>query len=85
MTPVNITLVKEGVTQLSVRNKCVTSKEDEILERLDIINRNIACIRFDIAPIVKETVLQVLKERRKYVEVGYDNLIFLRYFSFLLI
>lgn len=71
MTPVNITLVKEGVTQLSVRNKCVTSKEDEILERLDIINRNIACIRFDIAAIVKETVLQVLKERRKYVEVGY--------------
>jgi hypothetical protein len=49
-----------------------TNKDkEEILDRLDMINNNITTIRFDIAAIVRETISQVLKERRKYVEVGY--------------
>jgi hypothetical protein len=48
-----------------------TDKENEVLDRLDLVNRSLATIRSDIAAIVRDTVSQVLKERKKYVEVGY--------------
>ena len=48
-----------------------TNKENEVLDRLDMVNKNLASFRRDIAAIVRDTVCQVLKERKKYVEVGY--------------
>jgi len=48
-----------------------TNKEDEVLDRLDCVNKNLASIRSDIAAIVRDPVLQILKERKKYVDVGY--------------
>ena len=66
---------KEGVIQLSVSTKkkrvIITDKQDEVLDRLDRINNNLANIRSDIAVIVHDTVWEVLKKHRKYVEVGY--------------
>jgi hypothetical protein len=53
-----------------VPKKRVTDKDNEVLDRLDLINRSLAAIRSDIAAIVRDTVAQVLKER-KSVEVGY--------------
>ena len=69
---------KEGVIQLSLSNRkkrviiTDTDKHDEILDRLDRINNNLANIRSDIAVIVHDIVWEVLKKHnRKYVEVGY--------------
>ena len=53
------------------KRKSVTAKEDEVLDRIDMVNKNLAYIRQDIAAIVRDTMSQVLKERKKYVEVGY--------------
>ena len=49
-------------------------KETEIIERIDMVNKNLANIRSDIAVIVRDAVLQIFNERerpKKYVEVGY--------------
>jgi hypothetical protein len=51
-----------------------THKETEIIDRLDLVNKNLASFRQDIDVIVRNAVSQVLKERerpKKYVEVGY--------------
>ena len=53
------------------KRKKVTAREDDVLDRIDMINKNLANIRQDIAAIVRDTISQVLKERKKYVEVGY--------------
>ncbi len=55
---------------MTSKSKRVTDK-DEVLDRLDMVNKNLASFRQDIATIVRDTVSQVLKERKKYVEVGY--------------
>ena len=74
---VGIISVKEGVIQLSLNNRkkrvtdTNTDKQDEVLDRLDRINNNLANIRSDIAVMVHDTVWEVLKKHRKYVEVGY--------------
>jgi hypothetical protein len=55
--------------------KKVTNKENdnanEILDRIDLVNKSLVAIQQDIAAIVRDTVSEVLKERKKYVEVGY--------------
>ncbi len=56
---------------MTSKSKRVTDKDNEVLDRLDCVNKNLASIRSDIATIVRDTVLQILKERKKYVEVGY--------------
>lgn len=66
---------------MSSKRKSVTTEADsadsvrpdsnEVLDRLDLVNKSLATIRQDIAAIVRDTVSQVLKERKKYVEPGY--------------
>ena len=56
---------------IMTKRKNVTDKDNEVLDRLDMVNKNLASFRQDIADIVRDTVSQVLKERKKYVEVGY--------------
>jgi gamma-glutamyl phosphate reductase len=66
---------------LSRKRKIVTTEADdlenvrpdsnEVLDRIDLVNRNLANMRQDIAAIVRDTISQVLRERKKYVEVGY--------------
>ena len=56
---------------MTSKSKRVTDKDNEVLDRLDCVNKNLASIRSDIATMVRDTVLQILKERKKYVEVGY--------------
>jgi hypothetical protein len=53
------------------KRKSVTDKDNEVLDRLDMVNKNLASFRQDIADVVRDTIFQVLKERAKYVEVGY--------------
>jgi hypothetical protein len=56
---------------MTSKRKRVTDKDNEVLDRLDMVNKNLASFRQDIAAIVRDTVSQVLKERKKYVKVGY--------------
>jgi hypothetical protein len=56
---------------MTSKSKRATDKDTEVLDRLDMVNKSLATIRQDIAAIVRDTVSQVLKERKKYVEVGY--------------
>lgn len=56
---------------IMTKRKSVTDKDNEVLDRLDMVNKNLASFRQDIADIVRDTIFQVLKERKKYVEVGY--------------
>lgn len=56
---------------MTSKSKRVTDKDNEVLDRLDMVNKNLASFRQDIAAIVRETISEVLKERKKYVEVGY--------------
>jgi hypothetical protein len=55
---------------MTSKRKRVTETDNEVLDRLDMVNKNLARFRQDIADIVRDTVSQVLKER-KSVEVGY--------------
>ena len=62
-----------GLFQVS-RNKKSDTKDVEIIDRIDMVNKNMANIRSDIAAIVRDTVLQILKENnrpRPHIEVGY--------------
>jgi hypothetical protein len=45
--------------------------ENEVLDRMDCINRAIANLKMDIPELVRKAVLDVMKERRRYVEPGY--------------
>jgi hypothetical protein len=56
---------------MTSKRKSVANKDDEVLDRLEMVNKNLASFRQDIAEIVRDTISQVLKERKKYVEVGY--------------
>ena len=56
---------------MTAKSKRTSDKDTEVLDRLDMVNKSLATIRQDIAAIVRDTVSQVLKERKKYVEVGY--------------
>jgi hypothetical protein len=59
----------------NVRLKKKQSGSDpELLDRIDMLNKNLANFRSDVAAIVRDTLLQIMKERdkpKKYVEVGY--------------
>jgi len=54
---------------MTSKRKPVT--DGEILDRIDCLSKNMANLRSDIAAIIRDTVLQIMKERKKYVEVGY--------------
>lgn len=56
---------------MTSKSKRVTAKEDEVLDRMDCINRAIANLRMDIPELVHKAVLDIMKERRRYVEPGY--------------
>jgi hypothetical protein len=53
------------------RSAIDTDKENEVLDRMDCINRAIANLKTDIPDLVRNALLDILKERKKYVEVGY--------------
>lgn len=55
------------------KSKRVTDEEEELLDRMDCINRAIANLKTDIPELVRNAVLDILKERkpRPKVEVGY--------------
>jgi hypothetical protein len=55
------------------RIKKDAAKETEIIDRIDCIGRNMAALRVDIPALVRQAVLDILKERRRRpkVEVGY--------------
>lgn len=52
-------------------NANANANDKEVLDRLDLLNKSLAAMRQDIAAIVRDIVFQVLKEQKKYVEVGY--------------
>jgi hypothetical protein len=58
---------------MSNKRKRVTDEEQELLDRMDCINRAIANLKTDIPELVRNAVLDILKERRPRpkVEVGY--------------
>lgn len=45
--------------------------DNEVLDRMDCINRAIANLKMDIPELVRKAVLDIMKERRRYVEPGY--------------
>lgn len=56
------------------RSRSDTAKENDVLDRIDCMHRNLANLRPDIAVIVRDTVLQILKEHdkmKRHFEVGY--------------
>ncbi len=48
---------------------------DDLTDRIDCNNRSLSTLRGDIVAIVRDAVLETMKEheRRKYVEVGYKG------------
>jgi hypothetical protein len=59
---------------LKNKRKSDTDKENELLDRIDCLGRNIANLRSDIPDLVRDTVLQIMKDRkprRQHIEVGY--------------
>ena len=56
---------------MTSKSKRVTDKDTEVLDRMDCINRAIANLKMDIPELVRKAVLDIMKERRRYVEPGY--------------
>lgn len=56
---------------MTSKSKRFTDEEDELLDRMDCINRAIANLKTDIPELVRKAVLDIMKERRRYVEPGY--------------
>jgi hypothetical protein len=56
------------------KRKSVTAKEDEVLDRIDLVNRNLANMRQDIAAIVRDTISQVLKNGKSTSRWGIDKM-----------
>jgi hypothetical protein len=54
-------------------NKRKSSADKEVLDRIDCLGRNLANLRSDIPELVRDAVLQIMKQRkpRQHLEVGY--------------
>jgi hypothetical protein len=56
---------------MTSKSKRVIDKDTEVLDRMDCISRAIANLKMDIPELVRKAVLDIMKERKRYVEPGY--------------
>jgi hypothetical protein len=69
-----LSLLQRGQDErMTSKSKRITDneKDTEVLDRMDCINRAIANLKMDIPELVRKAVLDIMKERRRYVEPGY--------------